>query len=507
MPYISAVLKQNGYTDITGLNLNNEQGLVKDAVQRHLAENKYDIIFTGGVSFLYHNVKDLINYIREVSDAKIVLGGGLVSARPELMLRLLKPDYIIRYEGEVTALELVRSLERKTMLESVDGLCFKDSTGKTVMTPPRVQIKNLDSIPYPDLELFGYANQVNNFRPEYIAYDATDNPRPYPIVASRGCTHNCTFCFHTIGRGYRLRSIENLMGEIKYAVSKYRANVIFFNDELFSHDKKRTLEFCRQMKEFEATVPWKITMMFNLRVDTTDDELLDAVTGIGCNIVGLGLESYSLPILKSMKKFITPEQIRKAVQGVADRNCVVQGSFIFGDPAETLETAQETLDFYTNRQDILKKGGQVFFIMLFPGSQLYEDAIKRGIIRDEENFFENIALKTYNRLNPINLTHLSESDFEILKNRVFTTEYITHKSCIPVVNDGVIYATCPFCGSAQEYRNLQVPAFVGCRKCNGRYYLSPWWYKLSQAFVRMVGFQFAERVRKALNFDTMRKQV
>ena len=504
MPYIAAVLKQNGYS-VNGLNLNDEPGTICEAVQRCLTRTKYDIIFTGGVSFLYHNTKDLVKYIREFSDAKIVLGGGLVSARPELMLRLLKPDYIVRYEGEVTCLELVRAIENETALEDVDGLCFHNPQGETILTKPRKPIRDLDSLPYPDIELFGYGRKVNEFKPEYIAYDYTDTPRPYPLIASRGCTAACSFCFHTIGKGYRLRSVENIMGEIRYAVDKYKANVIFFNDELFSHNKMRTLEFCKQFSEFKNTVPWRITLMANLRVDSIDDEVLDAVTGMGCNVVGLGLESYSQTVLDSMKKYITPEQIRKAIQGVSDRNCVIQGSFIFGDPAETLETAQETLDFYVSRQDIIKKGGQVFFIMLFPGSQLYDDAIRRGIIKDEEDFFENTALKTYNRITPLNLTHMSDADFEILKDRVFTAEYITHRSAIPeVIKDGVITATCPFCNTRQEYRNTKYPAFVGCRQCNGRYYLSPWWYKLSQEFVRIAGFSRAEKVRKFFGIQTTR---
>jgi anaerobic magnesium-protoporphyrin IX monomethyl ester cyclase len=497
IPYIIAVLKRAGY-EVDCLNLNDHNGLIKDVVQTHLAQNKYDVIFTGGVSLFYHNIKDLIQYIREVSDAKIVLGGGLTSARPELMMRLLKPDFVIMFEGEETARELVQYLERGFPLGNVDGICYWDN-GNVVQNRQRKPIHDLDSLPYPDLDAIGYDKQLETFKPTYIAYDHTDNPRPYPIVASRGCVFNCTFCFHTIGKGYRQRSIENIMDEIKYAVAKYRANVIFFNDEMVDHDKIRLLEFARQFNEFATTVPWKITMMMNLRVDFVDEEILDAVCGMGCNIVGLGLESYSAIILKKMKKHTTPSQIKKAIELVAERKCVCQGSFIFGDPNETLETAQETLDYYTRNQHVIKKGGVIFFIMLFPGSQLYDDALSRGIIKNEEQFFEKDALATYGRYTPINLTRLSDVDFERLKDRVFTADYITTASSLPIlVEDGHVRVVCPYCGNEQDYHNISFPAMVGCRDCNGRFYIAPWYFKLSQWIVQHLGFYRAKRIRNLI---------
>ena len=500
MPYIAAYLKQEGF-DVTGLNLNDEPGLIRDVIQNYLAENKYDMIFTGGTSLFYHNCKDLIKYLREFSEAKIVVGGGLVSAKPEMMIKMLKPDFIIRYEGEITAAELVKAIRDNKPLSEIDGICYTTRDGWIVTTSPRKLIQDLDSLPYPDFDAFDFSKQIEQFKPAYIAYDHTDKPRPYSIIASRGCPWQCSFCFHTIGKGYRQRSVDNIMGEIQYAIDKYKANVIFFNDELFSYDKPRTLEICRRIKEIKARTPWEITVMANNRVDKIDDEILDAVCNdMGCNIVGFGLESYSNTVLKSMRKHITAEQIQKAISGVSDRGCVVQGSFIFGDPAETLATAQETLDYYTNNQDVIKNAAKLDFIMAFPGAPVWEDAVARGIIKDEADFIENKAAQTYNRITPLNLTHLSDNDFEILKNRVFTAEYVTHRSARPMryTCDGEerMFALCPYCHNPQEYRNITFPSFVGCRNCNGRYYLAPWWYKLSQAIVKVIGFNAANRLRE-----------
>ena len=499
MPYIAAYLKRDNYI-VEGMNLNDENGRIRDIMKSHLEKSNYDVIFTGGTSLYYPNCKDLIQFIREFSDAKIVVGGGLISSDPTLMMDMLKPDFGIIFEGEETALELTRFIEDPDLvpggLPSIRGIAYHDGE-KVIVNPPRPPIKDLDSLPYPDFDVFGFKKQIETFRPHYIAYDHTEEPRPYSIIASRGCPFSCTFCFHTIGKGYRERSVDSIMGEIQYAIDKYRANVIFFNDELFSYDKPRTLEICRRIKEIRKGTPWEITVMANNRVDKIDDEILDAIcSDMNCNVVGFGLESFSNTVLRSMRKHITSEQIRKSIQGVSDRNCVVQGSFIFGDTAETLETAQETLDFYLNNQDIIKNAAQLTFIMAFPGTPIYKSAVARGIIQDERDYIENTIPKVCNTVTPMNLTMMSDEDFEILKNRVWTAEYISHRSAFPIsINGGIITAVCPYCHTKQDFRNAVYPSFVGCRHCSGRFRLAEWWYKLTQAIVKIFGFNFCYNLR------------
>ena len=479
MPYIISYLKRAGY-DITGLNLNHSHGTVSNVVREVVTKTRYDIVFTGGLSSMFQVIEDIIGTIRSASPGtKIVIGGGLVSAQPELVTELLKPDYGIIFEGEETALELVRFIESKDNgPEQVRGITFL-CDGHTVRSPRREPIADLNALPYPDLDAFGYEEYAGHqFTGGWNLYSREEEPRPYSIVSARGCSAVCTFCFHTTGPKYRYRSVENIMGEIRYAVEKYRINFFTFLDELFSYDKERLLYFCREFAEYQKTVPWKIEMYCNLRVDCADSEILDALKSCGNVVIGLGLESMSPVVLKSMRKHITPEQTKRCLELIAERKLVPQGVFIFGDPAETLETASETLSFIRNHQHLTRGGVFTGFIIPFPGTAIYKDAVAKGIIKDETAFIRDIGCPSYDVLN---FTKLSESDFLKLKDMVYMA---WHKLRIRVTpyemhtwGDGKISISvvCPHCKYHNTYRNTgdpyMAPIPIICKnpECNGRF--------------------------------------
>ena len=311
LAYISAYLKAAG-KDVTVINLNNRQGRIEDIIRTEMTIRKYDIVFAGGLSLFYPHLRDLTKHIRKHSpQTTIVIGGGIISAQPEIMFKLIEPDYGIIGEGEQTCLELVNALEIRSDVGAVDGLVFYgwDDKGKMIpiLTNPRKPIMDLDAMPFPDYESFGYEEYLENVKPsDYIVYDVVDEPRYYPVVASRSCPYNCTFCFHPLGQKYRQRSIDNIMAEIKANVEKYRINIVFPIDELFSNDRDRMVDFCQKFKAYSDTLPYKLWFSCNNRVDTTTEEMLEIMKASGACVLSFGLESYSPTVLKSMKKHTTP---------------------------------------------------------------------------------------------------------------------------------------------------------------------------------------------------------
>jgi hypothetical protein len=269
-------------------------------------------------------------------------------------------------------------------------------------------------------------------------------------------------------------------------------------DELLSHDRNRILEFCKKMSEFRKTIQWDIKWNCALRVDNIDDELIKIMKDAGCFMISFGLESYSPIVLKSMKKHITPEQINNAVRIVSNNNIAIQGTFIFGDPSETLDTANETLTYFKNNQDVLRGGVSLGFIMLFQGSPLYNYCISKGLV-NELNFIEDRAKNGYVFHEPQNLTDtLSNKEFEILKNNVMTTIYTSGYHITPnysQIIDGVneVHITCPYCNKISVIKNIQIPKGqsiqnVGCRYCNGRFSIVSKSYKLTIILIGIIGF-------------------
>lgn len=492
LPCISAYLKRWRY-DVDTLNLNHHKGNLRDVIQEQVRSTFYDVIFMGGTSIYFPNIRDYMSYIREVSpESKIVLGGGLLSAQPELMMKLLKPDYGIICEGEISALRLVRSLAA--------GITI----GPLITSEP---IPDLDILPYPDLEGFGFEESLDNLT-HYIANDYFDHPRTYPLLSTRGCPYHCTFCFHTVGKGFRYRSIESIMGEVRYATKKYGINVFVFEDELFTYDRERAFEFCRMFKEFTKTVSWEIRFMVDLRADCADAEMLAALKDAGLNTICMGLESYSPVVLKSMKKNITQEQIRTAVKCVADNKMALQSNFLFGDPAETIETAKETLEYFKTHRDEIRGGIWLQFVIPFQGSRVYQYCLEQGIIKDEVEFIEQMA-KGYDVRNPINMTKMSDKEFEWLKEQVLEVYFLSIPYVVPAVAftiDGKNFMgiECPYCKEVNIIRNGPLPqgtvgsVGVGCRHCSGRFNAVTKWYPLVHHAVRLLGFKRAQRVRKLL---------
>jgi radical SAM superfamily enzyme YgiQ (UPF0313 family) len=193
MPYIAAYLKQNGYTDVHGINLNHHCGTVEQQVKEAVSKTHYDVIFTGGLSSAFREIKEMVRFIREVSPGTIVVvGGGLISSEPEVVMPLIKPDFGIIFEGEETALALLRWIESGDIApEQIAGITFLRG-GNVVLSPKREAIKDLDKLPYPDLDLFGYEEYISNqFTGGWNLYSRDHNPRPYVLVGSRGCIANC----------------------------------------------------------------------------------------------------------------------------------------------------------------------------------------------------------------------------------------------------------------------------------------------------------------------------
>jgi len=502
LAYISAVLKQNGYeTDI--LNLNLYEASFDTLINKTLSNKEYTFMLSGGLSTHFNTVRDCVNLTRRYSAAtKIILGGGLVSSQPELINRVLEPDYLVVGEGELAIVELLRCIENRDDLSKINGIGYTSSNGEFILTEMRKPILDLDAIPWPDLEGIGFDIILDQTYPTQIStYDLMDYPRPYPISMSRSCPYVCTFCFHPLGNKYRQRTIPNIMEELSFALTRYKINIIEIYDELFSHDKQRVLEFCREIKKLSQTVSWEVKWTCQMRVDTTssDEEVVKVMKESGCFALSLGLESFSPVVLKSMRKHITPEQIDRTLKICRSLEMGIQGNFIFGDRAETLETARETLDYWQSKLDIIGDSISLGFIQPYPGTDLYKHCLSKGLITDEYDF-----LLQNKYLEPINMSDtMNEQEFNQLKLDIKSAYILVDKYVSPfrisTVDDVYGFSIkCPYCRKVSDYRNYLPPTkhlngrTISCRNCRMRSLLvtrrSRWAYFFRRIFYRMFGY-------------------
>ena len=473
LSYISACLKQHGCS-VENLNLNFHFEPLCEILEEHINKSKIDIICTGGLSVHYNQVKQIIDTAKHVKPNIIsVVGGGLITSEPELMMQALGINYGVIGEGEITIVELADALKDQNDPGNINGIIYLNREDAVIKTPSRKQIDDLDSIPWPDYESIDMEAFLSSQKPASNHYSYHfEEPREIPIVASRSCPYRCTFCFHPLGNKYRQRSLDNIFREIGFLIKKYRVNTFTIMDEVFAvrgSNMERIEEFCTRIKQYG--VRW----IANLRVDGVDKHLLRMMKDSGCFYIGYGLESASETVLKSMKKQITLPQIEKALRETFELNLGIQANLIFGDPAETVETVKESLQWYSKHPQYQVN---LAMIQLYPGSENYNLAVNRGLVKDKIKFISDVFPLT-------NISNLTEEQYKELckliidlptKHMVFAKKTTCRQTGV-LTFTGDIFSLdieCPYCGELVNYVNMNRPSGYGrlnCKECNSRFLL------------------------------------
>ncbi len=270
----------------------------------------------------------ILNRIKQESSIPIVMGGPHVTFLPEEALGR-GADFVVRGEGEETLPELIHYLEGQpgSDLSNIKGLSYRVGD-EFRHNPDRPLIEDLSSLPWPDFSL------MRNYRHRMLV----------PVLTSRGCPFHCNFCQVTLlfGRGFRFRSTEDILSELKDLYSKDPRKTFFFYDDNFTANRMRTKELLSRMLEEKVTPRW--TAM--TRVDVIEDEeLLGLMRKSGCGYVYIGLESVNPETLKSYRKGQTVEDIARAVKVLHKYGIRVHGMFMAGADEDETRTAMQTVRF------------------------------------------------------------------------------------------------------------------------------------------------------------------
>ena len=237
----------------------------------------------------YHKAIELAKEIKANFHIPIVFGGPHVTTRPLEVLENGSVDYVVVGEGEISAVELLRSIDNP---ETVKGIGFKKN-GKAIINPGRELIKNLDSLPLPARHLI----PIGQYKPSPNQYKRLPMTT---MMVSRGCPFNCTFCdVETLWtRLYRSRSVNNVISEIKRLIKDYGIKEINFWDDVWGINKAWIDDFCSQILNEKIDITWSC----ECRVDTVDGELLKKMKKAGCWCIFFGIESLDQEILDAINK-------------------------------------------------------------------------------------------------------------------------------------------------------------------------------------------------------------
>lgn len=301
--------------------------------------------------------------------AFVVMGGPHATVCPETLAAC--SDAIVIGEGERAMVEIVERY-RDRALHEVEGIWFRDGDGETVRTPSRKTFADLDSLPFPALDLL----DMRSYLARWHYLDCVDvGLRGTNLVTSRGCPFQCTYCQPCLrllfGSAVRHRSPENVVEELRQLRTRYGISSFFFHDDTLTIDKRRVLALCEAIRRADLDIAWGC----NSRVDTLDRETLLAMRGAGLRKLHVGAESGSQRILDDVYgKAIRVEQVRELTATASELGVHCLAFFILGAPGETREELRQTIDLACS----LPIGEATFSILApLPGS-----AIRERIARD-----------------------------------------------------------------------------------------------------------------------------
>jgi len=462
---IKSVLRQRGY-EIMALNLNHISQ-EREVLTSYILENKVDVVMTGGLTAHYNIIKDIFKVAKSVNKKIITIGGGGgFTSEPILFAEMAEVDYACLGEGEVTICELVDAIIHKKDISTIQGIVYKNEYGQYIQNQDRPVIEDINALPFPDYEGFDMDKYLEEQTPyDYYFTYIHDEPRMFPIFMGRSCPYQCNFCFHPLGNKYRQRSLENFFAELDSILAKYQVNSLAIFDELFSLEEKRIFEFCKRIKAYG--LKWTVQM----RVNIINKQLLEIMREAGCFNISYGLESINDKVLKNMKKKIKKEEIERALELTYQCGIGIQGNFIFGDEEEDMDTFSETLNWWKEHR---KYQINLAFIETYPGTQLYKNAVKKGLIADRKKFIEK-------NCPVINLTKQPEFVFQKMQSIVALAEFHDYEAVGKVINieqnslnpDFVTAAfKCYHCNEISTIKRISAKRIysnhfkICCRHCN-----------------------------------------
>jgi radical SAM superfamily enzyme YgiQ (UPF0313 family) len=307
---------------------------------------------------------EIADMLRSVG-MRVFMGGPHVTFMPDEALEHC--DYVVRGEGDDNILDFVKALEANKGFEKIDGLSYRRD-GKIFHNKTTSFCKNLDTLPIPDYTIVK-GLEVNAHKKFPIT----------PIMTSRGCPYDCSFCSVTemFGRKYRFRSKELVLEELR--INKENGGKwVFFYDDNFIANRKRTKELLSLMIEKKITPKWTA----QVRVEVAKDpELLDLMKRSGCHTVYIGFESINPATLELYNKSQSVEDIENCIKILHDNGIRIHGMFVFGSDHDTVDTIRKTM-LFAKKNELQS----IQFLMLtpLPGTKLYFDLDKEKRIINKD---------------------------------------------------------------------------------------------------------------------------
>jgi anaerobic magnesium-protoporphyrin IX monomethyl ester cyclase len=369
MTWLGGVLKAKNFNNIKALSLytaiNLNEGINKNFIEKELDSNPADIYLYSPMTPNLHYAYDIAALVKARYPESINVFGGII-ATPLHKQVALHPavDYVVRDRGEFALPQLLKAISTSSDLANVKNLTYKDSSGQLHSNAELYPYIEPKDIPFPYYDLFpkSTGDKLRYIRQNYAL----------------GCPFRCSFCtIQTIGRKPGYFPIERVLKEIKAYRSHYgEQHNIYFGDETFTLDTKRTLEICEALQK-EGNITYDIqTRLMSL----TNKNLLSALRDSGCKWVEVGIESVVQKSMLIHKQNTNLEKLKDILKLLRDHDLPVCSFIINGLPEQTIDEMRRSIDNVCNLLDENLLHASYFFgLVPYPGSSMYQNPEKYGM--------------------------------------------------------------------------------------------------------------------------------
>lgn len=393
--YVAAALMQNGFA-VRILDFREKPESIVETVRR---ENPALIGFSLIFQYYVPEFQRLASCLRSHGVfCHFTAGGHYPSLRSEETLRdIPELDSIVRFEGEMTAVELMQCLVEGRDWHHVQGIAYRDH-GHSILTPPRPLIADLDVLPFPARPLESELTIVGR--------------KASPIMASRGCSRDCSFCSirefyaQVPGRKVRVRNPACVVQEMKELHDASGTSIFLFQDDDFpvwgEFGRRWVEEFIASLRvaNLYGRVLWKISC----RADEVAPSLFAQLRDAGLYMVYLGIESGNETGLQMLNKRLQVDDSRRAVATLKSLDLAFTYGFMLFDPSSTIRSIKANIQFLRN----LTADGRlpVVFCRMLPyagtpiETRLKQEERLRGSVHDPSyNFIDPRVSRLFDRIN------------------------------------------------------------------------------------------------------------
>lgn len=358
------------------------QGLSLDQIVSRIPADSTVIAVSCMFSTLWPLSRLMAERVRKAfPKALMVLGGEHGTAVPEHVLHSSPFDVVVLGEGEETILALLAAHADGRPWSDVKGIAFLDG-GAMVSTGLSPRRRDIDAIPLPDWESFPIGAYIDRNQ-----MNGVNLGRSMPILATRGCPYQCTFCSNPgmWTRRWIPRDPRLVVDEMALYMERYRVTNFNFQDLTAVVKRQWIVDFCNEVIRRRLAITWQ--MPSGTRAETFDDEVARLLHAAGCRVLAFAPESGSEEQLRAVKKQVDLNQLVQSVRAAIRHGLNLSCFFVLGFPGETKDSLRQSMALIRRLALLGVHDVSVTKFIPYPGSELFLQLQASGKIALDDAFF------------------------------------------------------------------------------------------------------------------------